>query len=278
MNRAVALLAIAAVVLLGLVVGYRNAVAAPVVRYLTIRTPDYPEGLAPVRVALVSDMHVHGPDMPPARLGAIVEQINALHPDLDILAGDFVGGSWVGAHYSPAQAIAPLRGLKARLGVYAVLGNHDYNVGGDAVARALADAGVHVLVNQATPAGPIALGGIDGDIRVRRAVWLERRKRTYAALERIGGVKLVVAHRPDEFESAPPWIDLMVAGHTHCGQIALPLIGPLETGSDFGRKYLCGVIRNGRKLLVVTAGVGTSHLPLRIGAPADLWLIRIERG
>src|SRR5690242_11531440 len=131
MNRAVALLAIAAVVLLVLIVGYRNAAAAPVVRSLTIRTPDYPEGLAPVRVALVSDMHVHGPDMPPARLGAIVAQINALQPDLDILAGDFVGGSWVGAHYSPAQAIAPLRGLKARLGVYAVLGNHDYNVGGD---------------------------------------------------------------------------------------------------------------------------------------------------
>ena len=278
MNRAAALLAIAAVVLLAALAGYRNAHAAPIVRHLTIRTADYPEGAPPVRVALVSDIHVHGPDMPPARVGKIVEQINALHPDIDILAGDFVGGSWVGAHYSVGEAIAPLRGLKARLGVYAVLGNHDYNAGGDAVARALAGAGVHVLVNQAVRAGPIAVGGIDGDIRVRRAVWMERRKQTYAALQRIGGAKVVVAHRPDEFEWAPPWIDLMVAGHTHCGQIALPLIGPLETGSDFGRKYLCGLIRNGRKLLVVTAGLGTSHLPLRIGAPADVWLIQIERG
>jgi len=84
-------------------------------------------------------------------------------------------------------------------------------------------------------------------------------------------------HRPDDFKWAPESIPLMLAGHTHCGQIVLPLIGPLETGSDFGRKYLCGIIRKGGRTLIVTAGVGTSHLPLRIGAPPDMWLISIGR-
>jgi hypothetical protein len=68
----------------------------------------------------------------------------------------------------------------------------------------------------------------------------------------------------------------VLAGHTHCGQIVLPLIGPLETGSDYGRKYVCGVFRSGLKTLIVTAGLGTSHIPIRIGAPPDIWLISVE--
>lgn len=269
---AVALLVVAIVFV---VVGYRNATAAPLVRRLTLTVPDYPAGAAPVRIALFSDVHVHGPDTPPERLKKIVDEINGLHPDIDIGAGDFMGNSQIGKSYSKEQSIAPLGRLKARLGVYAVLGNNDIGAGDDAVTAALERHGVRVLSNEAVQVGPLALGGIKGRLYSHRK-WLEVRKQTYQAIEEIPGVQVLIAHRPDEFVYAPPPIRLVLAGHTHCGQIVLPFIGPLDTGSDFGTSFLCGVVRRGSKILLVTAGVGTSHLPLRIGAPPDIWLITIQ--
>jgi uncharacterized protein len=256
-------------------IGYRNAIADPIVRRLTLTVPDYPPGAAPVRIALFSDIHVHGPDMPPGRLEKIVDEINALHADVEIAAGDFLGNSPIGKAYSIDQSIAPLRKLKARLGVFAVLGNNDDPRHEDLVTPALERNGVHVLSNDAAAVGPLALGGIKGRI-YRRSEWMEVRQQTYEVIERTPGVRVLIAHRPDEFALAPPSIRLVLAGHTHCGQVVLPLIGPLETGSDFGTKYLCGVVRDGSKVLVVTAGLGTSHVPLRIWAPPDMWLITIQ--
>jgi hypothetical protein len=264
---------IAAIAFVG--IGYRNATAAPIVRRLTLTVPDYPPGVAPVRIALFSDVHVHGPDTPPERLEKIVDQVNSLQPDIDIGAGDFVGNSGIGKAYSKEQSIAPLGRLKARLGVYAVLGNNDIGAGDDAVTAALERHGVRVLSNEAVQVGPLALGGMKGRLYSHRK-WLDVRKQTYQAIEEIPGVQVLVAHRPDEFVYAPAPIRLVLAGHTHCGQIVLPLIGPIDTGSDFGTSFLCGVVRRGSKVLVVTAGVGTSHLPLRIGAPPDIWLITIK--
>jgi predicted MPP superfamily phosphohydrolase len=120
-----ALLILAAVAVLA--AGYRNATADPVVRRLTVRMPDYPANAPPVRILLFSDVHVHGPDMPPARVARIVDRINALHPDIVVIAGDFVGNSLVGRDYPVAEAIAPLGRLKATYGMYAVLGNNDCN-------------------------------------------------------------------------------------------------------------------------------------------------------
>jgi predicted MPP superfamily phosphohydrolase len=264
-----------ALILVG-IIGYREATAPPLVRRLTVTASNYPQAAEPVRIVLFSDLHAHGPDMPPRRIARIVEQINALHPDIIVAAGDFIGDNWVGKHFSISQAIEPLGGLRARLGVYAVLGNNDYDVGGAEVARALERAGIHVMMNDATSVGPLALGGIDGRLYQSRPEWQAADERAYRAIERTRGVKVLVAHRPDEFVPAPEYIDAMLAGHTHCGQIVLPVIGALETGSDYGRKYACGVYRSGSKLLVVTAGLGTSHVPLRIGAPPDIWLISIR--
>jgi len=256
--------------------GYRNATAAPLVRRLVVTVPGYPAGTPPVRIVLFSDVHVHAPDMPPSRLEKIVGQINRLHPDIVVAAGDFTGNNWIGRDYSADQAIAPLGQLKSRFGAYAVLGNNDYEAGASQVSQALESAGVRVLSNAATVAGPIALGGIDGRIHSRVAAWRKARERTYKSLDSLPGVQVLVAHRPDEFVPAPRSVSLVLAGHTHCGQIVLPLVGALESGSDYGTRFLCGVHRDGAKLLVVTAGLGTSHVPLRIGAPADIWLVTVH--
>jgi hypothetical protein len=253
-------------------VGYRNATAAPLVRVLKIRVDNYPPGAPPVRIVLFSDVHVHGPDMPPSRVERIVDQINGLHPDIDVAAGDFVGDNWFGAEYSVEEAIAPLKNLKTKLGVYAVLGNNDYEAGAPKVISALHGAGVHVLLNEAVKVGPIALGGLDGRLYYSRAALNVQRQKTYDAMDSTPGVKLLVAHRSDEFVAAPQSTVLVLAGHTHCGQIVLPLFGALFTGSDYGRKYACGIVREASKILVVTAGLGTSHVPFRIGAPPDIWL------
>ena len=89
----------AALVAAGILIaeGWRNAIADPIVRRLTVRVPDW-RFPRPVTIVFFSDVHVHGPDMPPSRLAGIVRTINDLHPDIVISAGDFVGGNFVGGH------------------------------------------------------------------------------------------------------------------------------------------------------------------------------------
>lgn len=254
--------------------GYVNATADPIVRHLRITVPGYPVSARPTRIILLSDLHVESPDMPPARVRHIVDRINALGPDIDLIAGDYLGGSSIGQRYSPADAVAPLGRLKARLGVFAILGNNDADA--SAFARAFRAGGIRLLMNEAVEAGPIAIGGLDGRLAHtdQWAIDLARR-RTYDALDRLPGVKILVAHRPDEIVPAPAAIRLVLAGHTHCGQIVLPLAGAFMSGSDYGTRYLCGMHRRGSTVLVVTAGLGTSHIPIRFGAPPDIWVISV---
>jgi predicted MPP superfamily phosphohydrolase len=101
---------------------------------------------------------------------------------------------------------------------------------------------------------------------------------TLAALRKLKGPKLILSHSPDPFADVKDDVSLMLAGHTHCGQIVLPLVGPLSTASKYGRRYACGLVREGGRTLVVTAGLGTSGIPLRLGAVPDLWLIELLPG
>jgi hypothetical protein len=213
--------------------------------------------------------------MPPSRVAKIVAQVNSLDPDVVILAGDFVGNNWIGRHYPPTAAIAPLSALHARLGKFAVLGNNDHLAGTGAVEGALQRSGVRVLNNQAARVGPLAIGGLDDRIGKSYDQIVHNEEETFAAIRRAGGARILVAHGPDEFVSVPRDIPLMIVGHTHCGQIALPFFGALVTGSDYGRRYACGVYRERGRTLVVTGGVGTSHLPLRFDAPPDIWVIDV---
>ena len=104
---------------------YRSATASPLVRRLSVQIEDYPAATRPVRIVLFSDLHVHGPDMPPARVERIVAQINALHPDVVVAVGDFIGNHLIGRDYPVSEALAPLARLRASSGVFAVLGNND---------------------------------------------------------------------------------------------------------------------------------------------------------
>ena len=248
--------------------GLHNARADPVVRRLTVRLPRWPAGARPVRVVLLSDIHLGSAAMDVGRMTRIVGEVNALHPDLVVIAGDFVDGHDRARGAAAAAALAtPLRGLRAPLGVLAVRGNHD-NWGSDAVvAAALARAGVAVLRNTAVVRGPLAIGGVADATRGRDLpLTLDR-------LAPLPGARVLLAHEPGVRAGAPEGM-LVLAGHTHCEQIVLPLIGPLQPVAEPGG-YSCGVERTRGRLTIVTAGLGTSVVPLRYGAPPDLWLLTL---
>lgn len=246
------------------------ASAQPVVRRLTLHVRDWPAGTPPMRLVLLSDLHVAWPGDSIAHLTRVVAQVDALRPDLVLIAGDFLSNDAIlMAPASTADAIAPLAGLHATLGTVAVYGNHDY-VDRDDVAIALARANVTLLDNQVVRRGPLAILGI-ADAATNR----DNEAMVLAAAQATGGVRVALTHSPDAFHGLPPDIDLMLAGHTHCGQVALPRHGPLMLNLRWGNRYGCGLVRDPNRTAIVTAGLGTSNLPIRLGVPPDLWVIDI---
>ncbi|WP_051531654.1 metallophosphoesterase [Sphingomonas sp. URHD0057] len=242
-------------------VGYRQAVRDPIVRTAQVRV----QGLTkPLRILFISDVHVQEPDMPPTRLSRILGKLDVLNPDLVLLGGDYLGNKPLGPSVSVDAAVAPFRRLHPRLGTFAVLGNHDGPIE-TTMKRALASVDITVLDDRAVRVGPVAVAGISF-----------HPKRTMKRLGKLPGPHIALSHHPDFIEKAPAGIDLFLAGHTHCGQIAIPLIGPLLTGTALDKRYACGKSDFSGIPLIVSAGLGTSHLPIRLGVPPDVWLITLS--
>jgi uncharacterized protein len=259
-----ALLVVAVVAMIIIAVGYRNAKSDPIIRIAQVDAPDL-SGSRPLRILLLADMHVQAPEMTPKRLTHIVRELNALKPDLVLIGGDYTSEKlWGLGRYPVEEAIRPLGDLHAPLGVVAVLGNHD-KAHAEAVQQALASVGITPLMDEAQQFGPIAIGGI-----------FDRTRRTVRRLLRLQGLKIVLVHQPDRVTLIPPLGLLILAGHTHCGQTVLPIIGPLSTGSELPERNICGLSRYNGNALLVTSGLGTSRVPLRYGAPPDVWLIIVR--
>jgi predicted MPP superfamily phosphohydrolase len=251
---------------------YSNALRDPVIRRATIAMPDWPKNAPPLRVALLSDIHVVGPDMPPSRLARIVPQINGLKADVILLAGDFVSDKRSATRtYSAAEGLAPLAELQARRGVYAVLGNHDHWRNAGEISRALGRAKIRILTNEAVTVGGLRLGGADDEYTGNSDL-----KGVVAAMRSGPGAKVLLSHSPDVGPATPKDVTLILAGHTHCGQIKLPIVGAITYVSKYGERFGCGLITEGSRRVVVTAGIGTSVLPFRLGAPSDIWLLTLE--
>lgn len=272
MKRLLILLACLVAVLAALT-GYSfwEARADPIVRQARVALSGWPEGAAPLRVVLLSDIHAGALATPPARLERIVAQVNALRPDLILIAGDFTPGHDAIDAATVTAALAPLGALQAPLGVLAVPGNHDHWTGLGAVTAALESAGIRVLKNEAVIRGVLVIGGVDDDYS-RHA----RTADVVAAMRRLPGPRLVFTHSPDIAPQLPADFPLLLAGHTHCGQGVIPGYGSLDPVSRYQDRYRCGIIREGARTVIVTGGIGGS-LPLRFNAPPDLWLLTIGR-
>jgi predicted MPP superfamily phosphohydrolase len=244
------------------------ASAPPVVRHLRLHVAGWLADAPPVRIALLSDLHVETPTDSPRHLASVVAIANAERPDLVAIAGDFLSTETSLVHPASVEdTVAPLARLHAPLGTVAVLGNHDYG-GRKALESWLPRVGVTLLQNEAIRRGPLTMLGV-GDIMTGHA----KPRRTFARSRPLGGLPIVLSHSPDVTPELDTSLRLVLAGHTHCGQISPWPIGPIMTASRYGRRYACGLIREGDRIILVTAGLGTSNLPLRLGAAPDLWVI-----
>jgi predicted MPP superfamily phosphohydrolase len=219
---------------------------------------------APLRIVQLSDSHVSRIDMPPERLARVVAQMNALHPDLFLLTGDYVSGDperWSAAE--TRAALAPFAALRAPLGVFAVLGNHDDPL---RTLAGLAGGPVRLLVGQRADAGPVQIVGVDDIARGSPAVEAMRHAIRDAPKDK---PLIVIVHRPTYVEWLQQRPVLMIAGHTHGGQIKLPIIGAWAIDS-FYATHQRGVFQEGRHRLLVSSGLGTTNLPVRIGVPPEI--------
>ncbi len=252
------------------------------VRRVTLTLPGWPGGHEPLTVAVMSDLHAGSPYIDAAKIVRVVESVNAAGPDLVLLLGDYVTHGVVGGtRMDPAEIGKLLAGLEAPLGVYAVLGNHDWwdrahdgFDGAEAIRSALTQAGAAVIDNEAhridRPEGDFWLLGI-GDA-------LEGSPKIDEPLAGIQDSLPVIAftHNPDLFPHIPVQVTLTLAGHTHGGQVAIPLVGRLVVPSEFGERFAYGHIVEDNRHLYVTGGLGTTILPVRFRVPPEVVLLTIQ--
>jgi len=240
-------------------------------KMLTVKKYDVPLGVSAdrLKIAVVADTHL-GVFKHREWLERVVSRVNALEPDLVILGGDFV------VNLAGLEALEPLRQLKSRLGNYAVLGNFDYRTGAVDVRKRIESYGVEVLTNESVPIDvdgrEIRLIGLD-DFWLGEPDWGK-------ALAGIPpeAVKILAAHNPDMASQAEAsGVKLMIAGHTHGGQIRLPFIGPLtRLPVVIGQRFDKGLFDFGPMRLFINPGVGESGVRARLFCPPEISLLTVN--
>ena len=211
----------------------------------------------PLRIGVISDTHVSAPHTDVARVERVVARMNAERPDVVMLLGDYAGGHEPAAVRARPERSDILRGveafrhLAAPLGVHGVLGNHDSWYDDAAISAALTRAGVRVLDNRAEriprTGGAFWIAGL-ADMESPREPPLAS-----ATLRQVTDQApvIVISHWPDPFAQVPGSVALTLAGHTHCGQVNLPVFGRLVHASRMSARWACGLYDEaGRKLFV----------------------------
>lgn len=251
---------------------WHDTMRDPEVLRTQIALQGFPADAPPVVAAVISDIHVAGPDMPPDRLDRIVDQINGLQPDVVFIAGDLVSEKRTATHiYSAEEIVAPLGRLNAPLGVVLAPGNHDHWFDWEGLQHELGSRGIRVLQNEAAQIGPLVIGGVDDAYTRRDDVPL-----VLQAMDGLQGGRVILTHSPDIFPQVPPDVALVLAGHTHCGQIRFPLIGAPAHLSRYGDRFGCGEIVEHGQTVIVGAGLGTSLLPIRFDTHPEIWLVELS--
>ena len=246
-----------------------------IVHQETIQIDNWPKELSGLRIALIADIHSGGAFIDDKKLQQIVELTNQQNPDLIVLLGDYMSpNSWHSRRVEPEVTAAAMKNLHAPLGVYCVLGNHDWWYNGGKVRRAFEAKGIPVLDDEVA------------EIKWReRSFWLVGLADFWTRPQHVGetiakvppGAPVVaITHNPDVFPGLPRSVPLLLAAHTHGGQVNLPLIGAPIVPSRFGRKYTAGhVFENGHHMFVTT-GIGTSILPVRFRVTPEIVILTIN--
>ena len=250
--------------------GYASTQGLPGLRRITLELPTLPPQWDGLRVLQISDVHA-GTYMSVDRMLRIRDLANSLPTDLVVFTGDQIDRRRIDADLF----VRGFAGITAPLGVFGVLGNHDYRVSPQRAVWTLEAAGITPLVNRAVMfdrrGDALVLVGVDDllappgggpDFSV-----LGRHPRAF---------RLLLCHQPQGWDAARAWgADLTLAGHTHGGQIALPTrnINPARVYT----RYVAGPYVEDGSTLYVSRGIGVGAVPLRVGAPPELDLITLRR-
>ena len=272
----VVIVCVAAAVALAL--GVWSAVIEPdllTVRRISVNSGPWPDGLGPLRIAVISDLHVGSPHVDLDKVDAVVDTVNGLGADVVALLGDYVIlGMPFGRFVPPAPTAERLARLQAPLGVISVLGNHDNLRGAKQTREALEEAGIVVLEDDVmplqAPGGRFWIVGLADE--------MTRGADAVGTVSRVPLAEpfIVLSHDPAVFFRVPDRAALIVAGHTHGGQVYLPLFGALVTPGRSPLRHAYGLVEEAGRHMVVSGGIGTSILPLRFNMPPEVVLITLR--
>jgi predicted MPP superfamily phosphohydrolase len=263
-----------------------------VVTTYRLTPPGWPLGGRPLRLAVLADLHACEVWMPLSRIQEIVARTNALQPDIVLLLGDYMAGlqrvrALLGTGEVPASDWGRALGaLQAPLGVHAVLGNHEWWEDVDAAREALTSNRIPVMENDVRRIeradGPAFwLAGLGDQLaKVVRPGTYEGVDDLPGTLAKVGddAPVILMAHEPDIFPQVTARVSLTLSGHTHGGQVALPLVGRPVVPSAYGERFAYGHIVEQGRHLIVSGGLGCSMLPVRLGVPPEIVLIELGGG
>jgi predicted MPP superfamily phosphohydrolase len=238
------------------------------VEVVDIDIADLPAAFENYEICQITDVHFGG-TVGPRRLAKIVNQANALDADLYVLTGDYIEGHR-GKYADPVmKMLGELHGP-----IFGVLGNHDHWGGQNSAEEACDRHGIELLTNchRMLEIGDakLAIAGV-GDM------WCDEPDIRAAVAGIPDGVpRIVLSHNPEYAEEMPDErVDLMLSGHTHGGQVKL--FGKEFSHGSYGRKYMKGLVDAGNTQVYISRGLGTSVVPIRIGVPPEISLIRLHR-
>lgn len=238
----------------------------------------WPERLNGFTIALLSDFH-YDPYYSVHPLRAAIGMVNALRPDLIALTGDFVTVPLLSSNDAEGAASAEpcaelLRQMQAPYGLWAVMGNHDFFTDQARVTSALRAVGIQVLSNQSVAIEPN--GGRFWLSGVADVLGGDAKLDTTLEPVASGEATILLAHEPDyaDYVARHP-IDLQLSGHSHGGQVRLPLLPPLYL-PGLAKKYPAGLYKVGPLTVYTNIGLGTVGVPLRWNCPPEITLLTIR--
>lgn len=241
------------------------------IHHQTLILDRLPEEYNGYRIVQISDLHI-GTWLTIDTLQETVGIINQSQPDLIVITGDFVS-------YYPKEYIddisEELSNLHAPDGIIAVLGNHDHWTDADLIRSHLENAGVEFLSNRVTTLERrqtrIHIAGIDD--------YFVHKDRLDLVLDQLPAneFSILLAHEPDFIEFSAPTgaFDLQISGHSHGGQILLPIVGPLYL-PKYGRKYPSGLYKVNGTYLYTNRGLGTAELQVRLNCPPEITIFHLR--
>ena len=239
-------------------------------KFQTVNIQKLPGALDNFKIAHLSDLHIKEKEPVHER---IIDELTKANPDLIVVTGDFIDES-----ENIEICLEFVKRLKAKYGVWAVLGNWEHGMGDtDEFVKRLKETGINLLVNEnrKIKIGEdfLYLAGVDDPFFKKDNLPLAVKG---IPLNSKQSLTILLAHSPDIFEQAKKYnIPLVLAGHTHGGQVRLPFVGPLYSLTPTMGKYSMGLFKESNSQMYVNPGIGISKIPFRFFCPPELTIINL---